>query len=645
MENCLSNLENFKRIGLVILLFTIFACGKVQGATFNSKVTASTSDDNRGLVCAKFATTKYSAIGAIFGGSAYTHTAPSAPKNNDEYLSVSVASYEGHTGGNTACEVKVYLYAQPKEGYVFDHWEINNNEKTDFSTSEQNYNFLWVHYTKAPSAGTTTAIAYFRPESNVTPKTNLPVGLVSLDKEKPQIGDEVTATFTMNRIAQSGTIGNKNMMVEFVNWTDENGTILSEEETCKFKVEREMEIIANFRTLGEVPQPGKYYRVRNVYNRVMAVAGSYSVNITSATDISTTLLRWVLPDNHDYEEFWTGPKNDEWILADEVEPLCVEAAPSTIFYIKDGKISNGQLTQAELVGQNVNTKVITGNLLSTSSVDDQYYGYYGITASSFSGAGLQWQVREEGPVFNISTFKSSNNNCAFAIQPIDEEHIDYFWFGADADEDMEFEDGYWTTMYAGFPYKIYDKGVEAYYITTDRQTVNDITYFNLVKIEDGIIPANEAVLLKCSVPNDTKSNRLLPLNPSDVSKTTLEGNILKGSFQLYTDKNKNGRVTFNPENMRVLGLNNDGIVGFYKLTESTELSANKAYLDLSQIPAEARSVALRITSKDFVTGVETIEDGKGGYERDIIYDLMGNRVINPQPGTIYIVNGKKMLWR
>lgn len=640
---------------LLSICFALFICGItnfVFAASFNSRCIATSDNPDAGLVCAKFATTTRS----IFG--TYTHKAPTAPKD-EEYVAVSDTKYDKSPGGGTAGEVKIYLYAKPKDGYVFDHWIINNNEKTNYSVSEQNYSFTWTHFNKDNNVGTTTVVAYFKPESAVTTATNIPVALVTLDNEKPKIGDEVTASFTMNRIAESGTPGNKNMMVEFVNWTDDNGTVLSEEETCTFKVDREMKIIANFRTLGEIPQKGKYYRVRNVYNRVMAISGAYKKNIGfGSTDIETSLLRWVLPDNHDYTEFWTGRNNNEWKLADDVEPLCVEAAPSTIFFVKDGKLSNGQLTQAELVGQNISTKDLTGNLLSTSEVDNLFYGYYGITSSAFSGAGLQWQVRGKeptadypypGPIFNISTFKESLNNCAFAIQPIDEEHLDYFWFGANAEEEMFFENGYWTTMYAAFPYELYDEGVEAYYITTDMKTANGITYLCLNKIDDRIVPAGEAVLLKCTNHSDTKANRMLPLDPNDskVKGKTLEGNILKGEYQLYKNANREGRINFDSSKMRVLGVNNDGIVGFYKLSEGTELKANKAYLDMSALPSEANTASFRLAPKDFTTGIEAIEeDGSSIHiEDNTVFDLMGNKVSHPQPGSIYIINGKKLIWR
>ena len=51
-------------------------------------------------------------------------------------------------------------------------------------------------------------------------------------------------------------------------------------------------------------------------------------------------------------------------------------------------------------------------------------------------------------------------------------------------------------------------------------------------------------------------------------------------------------------------------------------------------------------TQSIITGMEIslpiLQEEMGDYS---IYDLQGRRVLNPQPGTIYIQNGKKLLYR
>ena len=82
---------------------------------------------------------------------------------------------------------------------------------------------------------------------------------------------------------------------------------------------------------------------------------------------------------------------------------------------------------------------------------------------------------------------------------------------------------------------------------------------------------------------------------------------------------------------------------FYVFDDGFTLGAGKAYL---QVPAawvqtEARSISLR-----FDDGETTdIEESKLEIENStIIFDLMGRRVVNPVKGSVYVVNGKKVIY-
>ena len=235
-----------------------------------------------------------------------------------------------------------------------------------------------------------------------------------------------------------------------------------------------------------------------------------------------------------------------------------------------------------------------------------------------------------------------------AMQPIDEEHMDHFWFGALPDEAMEFEGGYWTSMYTAFPYECRD-GVEAY-IVKEATTANGVAYACLTRIEGDRVPANTAVLLKC-LGLTTKENRLLPLAP-ETEIPPVEGNALQGVYQLFASKEKDGRKLFDESTMRVLGVNSKGEIGFFKLSAGAdgapqELKANRAYLDMSLLPGVKAASAFRLKLGNSSSDIDAI-DASGDpvrFEDMRVFDLSGRPVALPVPGTIYIVNGRKMLWK
>lgn len=628
-----------------------FAGGGSSTATHGSTCTVYTNDPAAGLVYVNCATSTRSTLGQ------YTHKQPPGPSDSDYAESV-VSTCEGPGGSNTTEQV-YYLYAKANPGYKFVRWVAGKDASGTQESTENPYTKTVSHSTPLPNHNPYSCTAIFIAENAVNTSANFPVGVVDLNPVAPQIGSKVTATASVSKLTQNNSIGNKNMMIEFDHWEDENGEILSNKETYEFEVEREMTLNAIFKDLGEVPQKGKYYRVRNVYNRVLSVEGSYTVNIPmTGTDLPDTSLRWALPFDHNYDEFWTSKNNDDWNDYELDSRICVEASPGTIFYVEEGNNNETELNNGVLSSQGINTKTLTNQSLKVQPMDETFYGYYGVVASSASGAGFQAMPRPADAgknlparcLVNVSQFKSSSLNCALAIQPIDEDHIDNFWFGAYAESDMAFENGYWTSMYTAFPYQLYDEGVEAYYITATTEA-NGTAYACLTKIEDRIVPANSAVLLKCNDPENTKTNRMLPLAPAEVSKK-LEGNILEGVFQLYTNSSGDGRKLFDESSMRVLGVNSKGEVGFYKIAPSenggpVELKANKIYLNMNLLPAEAKAISFKLKESNDGAGIESIiEDGSSiKYEDVDVYDLMGRKVANPKAGSLYIVNGNKILWK
>ena len=92
----------------------------------------------------------------------------------------------------------------------------------------------------------------------------------------------------------------------------------------------------------------------------------------------------------------------------------------------------------------------------------------------------------------------------------------------------------------------------------------------------------------------------------------------------------------------VLGLNNNTL-GFYTpATTVTKLTANKAYINASDVTTTGGALKLNFGGND-ATSINTIVvDGNNGFNAPV-YDLSGRRVATPVKGGVYIQNGKKFI--
>ena len=154
--------------------------------------------------------------------------------------------------------------------------------------------------------------------------------------------------------------------------------------------------------------------------------------------------------------------------------------------------------------------------------------------------------------------------------------------------------------------------------TTVFQAALSATQLTLTPVPNREIPAGKAVILK-------SSSATIALTPASTTET-LEGNELQGTATSIT----------NPGNAYVLNKTATNGVGFYKLSSTGTIGANKAYLTYSGA-SQARS----FFGFDETTGIEMptaeVIDADG-----VVYDLQGRRVAQPTKG-LYIVNGKKVI--
>ena len=200
---------------------------------------------------------------------------------------------------------------------------------------------------------------------------------------------------------------------------------------------------------------------------------------------------------------------------------------------------------------------------------------------------------------------------------------------------------FYQTFYADFRIKTLGEGMKAY-------TVKEI-YKHIVAIEeitDEVIPANTPVLIECSS-NQAGDNKLelFVRDKSQLGRT----NLLKGVYfnNPYRPKSKDARTAYNGNTMRVLGLTENGEIGFV-MSSDPYIAANSAYL---QVPEGTASELVFMSPEELekyklesgIIGVSGVSVAKA------VYTLSGLKVaekvedLHTLPAGIYIVNGKKVI--
>ena len=187
-------------------------------------------------------------------------------------------------------------------------------------------------------------------------------------------------------------------------------------------------------------------------------------------------------------------------------------------------------------------------------------------------------------------------------------------FNLTANEGAEGE--YWATFYSDAGNYQASSGTKVFAVNL---TDTDI---KMIEITDGIVNKGKGVVLK----NTTTSSITMTPTATD-SEGDYSGNSLTGTMTSITNPN--------PGHTYVLGKKDDTGVGFYKLSDSGTIGANKAYLIYSG------TLAREFFSFSEATGISaTLMNNEE--VNDEVYDLQGRRVSQPAKG-LYIVNGKKYI--
>ena len=188
---------------------------------------------------------------------------------------------------------------------------------------------------------------------------------------------------------------------------------------------------------------------------------------------------------------------------------------------------------------------------------------------------------------------------------------------ADAPIDVTTNEGatgqYWATFYSnGMNYQA-PEGTQVFKVNLTG------TAIEMTEITDRIVKSGQGVVLK-----KTASGSITMTPTSSNSSDDYSGNSLVGTMTNIT----------NPGNAYVLNKKEAGI-GFYKLSATGTIGANKAYLTYDG------SGAREFFGLEETTSVISMDNGQWIMD-NAVYDMQGRRVENPTNG-IYIVNGKKVI--
>jgi hypothetical protein len=241
--------------------------------------------------------------------------------------------------------------------------------------------------------------------------------------------------------------------------------------------------------------------------------------------------------------------------------------------------------------------------------------------------------------------KVKSQNSLWSIEALDEEH-NIFGLNDGAQADVTTGTGsFYQTLYVDFPFEVssLNPDVKVWYgSSTDAAG----SVLNMTQLT-GVVPAGTPVLVEFP----TQAQTSTVLKPVVADSEPVEGNLLVGTIILNTNlgvtseeaitaTDKKAQASYDPATQYLFGYGvANNALGFYKGENIKYLRSNRAYLDMTKVPAPAAS-GIKLNFGDKVVDAIDVINAQNTVKN--VYDLSGRRVENPTTG-LYIVNGKKVL--
>ena len=191
-------------------------------------------------------------------------------------------------------------------------------------------------------------------------------------------------------------------------------------------------------------------------------------------------------------------------------------------------------------------------------------------------------------------------------------------------------------------------GLEAYYLLKDNIKGSEgDRYASMSKIECGVIPAKEGVILTGEGGN-TATEGIYNFDITTIDDNDYEVKTEVDNIKLYNILTGSVAAEYVADDAYVLSKPSDKEIGFYlaELNKQNNTAwknnSHKAYLPASKLPGAALSAGFRFSFGDNnTTPIEEMETESS--EVKGIYDLTGRKLEGISGTGIYIINGKKVL--
>ncbi len=253
-------------------------------------------------------------------------------------------------------------------------------------------------------------------------------------------------------------------------------------------------------------------------------------------------------------------------------------------------------------------------------VNYYYSGPLGIESSigNVEGSGENWTINDVNSSSLTISHPGKNSTDQVQIDNITIYYRQVFAPSTILVTAKKAEVAYWSTFYSSIANYQAPEGTKVYKVNDDG------SFITTTEIEDRIVTKGQGVVLK-----SLTSGNIVMTKVASGSSDDYSGNSLTGT----------GVAITNPGNAYVLNYKPSSGVGFYKLSSTGTIGANKAYLVSDNVAARA-FFAFDI---DATTGIDKVNALDS--EKEVkAFDLQGRRVANPAKG-IYIVNGKKVIMK
>lgn len=258
------------------------------------------------------------------------------------------------------------------------------------------------------------------------------------------------------------------------------------------------------------------------------------------------------------------------------------------------------------------------NILAVPVPNPPAIGYYEGSIASQNNGVSTFLIRN-----GLSAVKATSGNKLqlAASDATFSENENYWQIEKVENFDVTISNARYATVGYPFPVRVTNPDVKVYYATEAKNGI-----LKLTEATGNIIPANEGAILY-----------------SESGKTTAKMNILASTDVTFAN-NKLTATTAKREGFASLstyGLSNKNGVVCFRKNVSTNVPANKAYLDASNYTSTSGSAQQLLFSFDnVVEGIDNVVKAQNANK--VYYDLQGRRVLYPAHGIFVTENGEKV---